>query len=140
MNGCSRAWLISAGLIVCLFGGCRALSSRPNQEIVDDFALVDAIEVSDGTSVVRIDDPKSIARLRAIYSEAKWKTYIATLPSKMSHMRCLQGDNELFHLDYAGVLMEIAAYDDVRYAELDDDARNWIDELFPKAGGPEPHE
>lgn len=96
--------------------------------------MVDVVELRSDESTVRIEDPAAIARLRDIYSSAKWKPYIATLPATMRQISCLCDGNELFKLAYVGWLMEIEAYDDVRYAELVDVDREWLDGLFARNG------
>ena len=132
----NRTCLTAAGIVVsvaCItISGCGTLASRPNTTTLDQFAIVDVVELKSDDAIVRIEDPAVIARLRDIYESAKWKPYVATLPANTRRISCLRDRNELFKLDYVGMLMEIEAYDDARYAELSDVDREWLDGLFAR--------
>ena len=127
-------WSVVAVVVSYLaVSGCRSLSSRPNIETLDHFALIDAIELEGHESTVRIDDPALIAGLREIYSSARWKPYIATMPAGMRRISGLKDGDELFGISYFGSLMERKS-GDIRYAELSHEDRTWIDRLFSDHG------
>ncbi|MDB4386561.1 hypothetical protein N9Z47_04265 [bacterium] len=131
-----RAILIMLAICCLSLASCRAMQSNAaNPEWVADLARTDSMIVRSGDSTARITDTAQIQRFRELYTNAKWKRYLYTLPGNLNDrtIDVYQGDNELRHFSYVGVLWENERYDSNRTATLSDNDRLWLESLFDAA-------
>ena len=94
--------------ILTMLSGCRTLTSvpmivSPTVTTESVFAPVTHLELEiygNGTTIHGSDDNKVIRRLESMFSSAKWRPFIDTVPSDTVRFRALNGDQELFDFAY----------------------------------------